>query len=146
MEKFIANEPFVVNSDIEVKIDYPEERDFTQEELKKLADENIDINKIKESSKYITRRNNTMKILTITKKQYNESKYFQTKYGRLTHVSESGKIYKTSKGNLIKFMEAKSIYDGIENALETLKQRLDEDTSDMARVAALKQKVSQFTL
>ena len=47
-----------------------------------------------------------MKKLNITKKQFNESNYFQKKYGTLKYVSESGKIYKTSKGHLLKFNES----------------------------------------
>lgn len=39
-----------------------------------------------------------MKKLNITKKQYDESKYFNNKYGALKFVSESGKLYKTDKG------------------------------------------------
>ena len=39
-----------------------------------------------------------MKKLNITKKQYDESKYFNKKYGALKFVSESGKLYKTDKG------------------------------------------------
>ena len=39
-----------------------------------------------------------MKKLNITKKQYNESKYFNKKYGALKYMSESGKLYKTDKG------------------------------------------------
>ena len=46
-----------------------------------------------------------MKKLNITKKQFSESKYFQTKYGKLEYVSESGKFYKTSKGNVLRFNE-----------------------------------------
>ena len=42
-----------------------------------------------------------MKKLNITKKQYDESKYFNTKYGALKFVSESGKLYKTDKGVVI---------------------------------------------
>ena len=49
-----------------------------------------------------------MKNLNITKKQFNESKYFQTKYGTLEYVCESGKIYKTSKGHLLKFNESQN--------------------------------------
>ena len=48
-----------------------------------------------------------MKKLNITKKQFGESKYFTNKYGTLKYVSESGKIFKTSKGHLLKFKEAK---------------------------------------
>ena len=39
-----------------------------------------------------------MKKLNITKKQYDESKYFNKKYGAIKFVSESGKHYKTDKG------------------------------------------------
>ena len=42
-----------------------------------------------------------MKKLNITKKQYDESKYFNAKYGALKFVSESGKLYKTDKGVVI---------------------------------------------
>ena len=44
------------------------------------------------------REENKMKKLNITKKQYDESKYFNKKYGALKYVSESGKVYKTDKG------------------------------------------------
>ena len=44
-----------------------------------------------------------MKKLNITKKKFSESKYFQTKYGKLKYVSESGKFYKTDKGHVLKF-------------------------------------------
>lgn len=47
-----------------------------------------------------------MKKLNITKKQFGESKYFTQKYGTLKYVSESGKIYKTDKGHLLKFKES----------------------------------------
>lgn len=46
-----------------------------------------------------------MKKLNITKKKFNESRYFQTKYGKLEYVSESGKLYKTTKGKVLKFNE-----------------------------------------
>lgn len=44
-----------------------------------------------------------MKKLNITKKRFCESKYFTTKYGKLAYVSESGNLYKTSKGQVLKF-------------------------------------------
>ena len=72
--------------------------------------------KVKESnakwlllSKFVNRntmRNNTMKKLNITKEQFNRSRYFQKKYGTLEYVSESGKVYKTSKGRVLKFNES----------------------------------------
>ena len=49
-----------------------------------------------------------MKKLNITKKQYDESRYFQRKYGKLEYVSESGNVYKTSKGNVLKFVKESS--------------------------------------
>lgn len=53
-----------------------------------------------------TMRNNTMKKLNITKEQFNRSRYFQKKYGTLEYVNESGEVYKTSKGKLLKFNES----------------------------------------
>ena len=47
-----------------------------------------------------------MKKLNITKEQFNRSNYFQTKYGKLKYVSESGKLFKTNKGKVLKFNEA----------------------------------------
>ena len=43
-----------------------------------------------------------MKKLNISKEHFNESKYFIKKYGELEYVSESGKIYKTTSGNILK--------------------------------------------
>lgn len=47
-----------------------------------------------------------MKKLNITKEQFNKSNYFQRKYGKLEYVSESGKLFKTSKGKVLTFLEA----------------------------------------
>ena len=47
-----------------------------------------------------------MKKLNITKEQFNRSRYFKNKYGKLEYVSESGKLFKTSKGNVLKFNES----------------------------------------
>lgn len=44
-----------------------------------------------------------MKKLNITKETFEKSKYFTRKYGKLAFVSESGKLFKTSKGNILKF-------------------------------------------
>ena len=52
-----------------------------------------------------------MKKLNITKDKFTESKYFTTKYGKLEYVSESGNIYKTSKGKILKFMK-ESVFGG----------------------------------
>ena len=80
-----------------------------------------------------------MKTLNITKKQYDESKYFNKKYGSLKFVSEDGKIYKTDKGNLIQFSE-KSDFDGIENSWGRIKEVV-ESTSATIEEAAERMKV-----
>ena len=54
-----------------------------------------------------------MKKLDITHKQYSESRYLTKKYGKLAYVSESGKMFKTDKGTLIKFLgESKLVKEG----------------------------------
>ena len=50
-----------------------------------------------------------MKKLNITKDKFTESKYFTTKYGKLEYVSESGNVYKTDKGKVLKFKESKNL-------------------------------------
>ena len=51
-----------------------------------------------------------MNKLNITKDKFTESKYFTTKYGKLEYVSESGNVYKTSKGHVLKFVnESESV-------------------------------------
>ena len=57
-----------------------------------------------------------MKKLNITKKQYDESKYFNQKYGAIKFVSESGKLYKTDKGVVI--------------ALESANEDADKDAEE----------------
>lgn len=52
----------------------------------------------------ITVESRKMKKLNITKEQFNRSKYFQRKYGKLKYVSESGKLFKTNKGKVLKFV------------------------------------------
>lgn len=49
-----------------------------------------------------------MKRLNITKEQFEKSRYFKNKYGKLEYVSESGKAFKTSKGNVLMFKESDS--------------------------------------
>ena len=46
-----------------------------------------------------------MKKLNVTRKHFKESEYFQRKYGKLAFVSESGKLFKTSKGKVLMFKE-----------------------------------------
>ena len=50
-----------------------------------------------------------MKKLNITKEQFNRSRYFTNKYGKLEYVSESGKQFKTSKGIVLEFTDG---YEG----------------------------------
>ena len=47
-----------------------------------------------------------MKKLNITKEAFEKSNYFKNKYGRLEYVSESGKLFKTNKGRILKFKES----------------------------------------
>ena len=47
-----------------------------------------------------------MKKLNITKEHFEKSNYFNKKYGKLEYVSESGKLYKTDKGQVLKFKES----------------------------------------
>ena len=47
-----------------------------------------------------------MKKLSITKEAFEKSKYFTSKYRKLEYVSESGKLFKTEKGNILKFKES----------------------------------------
>ena len=57
----------------------------------------------------------TMKKLNITKEQFNRSNYFQKKYGKLEYVSESGKLFKTNKGKVLRFAKESTFNDGIAN-------------------------------
>ena len=54
-----------------------------------------------------------MKKLNITKEQFNKSRYFKNKYGKLAYVSESGRLFKTNKGKVLMFKESwmKDDYD-----------------------------------
>ena len=56
-----------------------------------------------------------MKKLNITKETFEKSKYFTGKYGKLAFVSESGKIFKTNKGKILKFTKESTFNDGIAN-------------------------------
>ena len=52
-----------------------------------------------------------MKKLPITKEAYENSRYFSKKYGKLEYVSESGKLFKTSKDKILKFKESFNMDD-----------------------------------
>ena len=47
-----------------------------------------------------------MKKLNITKERFEKSRYFTNKYGKLEYVSESGKVFKTDKGEMLMFKES----------------------------------------
>ena len=51
-----------------------------------------------------SKANESIKRLNVTKEAFNKSRYFQNKYGKLEYVSESGKVFKTDKGQVIKFV------------------------------------------
>ena len=44
--------------------------------------------------------------LNITRERFEKSRYFNRKYGRLEYVSESGKMFKTSRGKILMFNES----------------------------------------
>ena len=52
-----------------------------------------------------------MKKLNITKEHFEKSRYFTKKYGTLEYVSESGNLYKTNKGKVLKFVKESNDYD-----------------------------------
>ena len=58
-------------------------------------------------------RKTEMNKLNITKEQFNRSRYFKDKYGKLEYVSESGRMFKTDKGKVLMFKESwnKDDYD-----------------------------------
>ena len=77
-----------------------------------------------------------MKKLNITKKQYDESKYFNNKYGKLKYVSESGNVYKTDKGVVIS-LESSNKPDTVKEDIDEVEDIADkEDTINKEEVAA----------
>ena len=71
-----------------------------------------------------------MKKLNITKKQYDESKYFTKKYGAIKFVSESGKHYKTDKG-VVLALEGTEAQDPNAQGAEGEAQKTDESLKDI---------------
>lgn len=69
-----------------------------------------------------------MKKLNITKEQFNRSRYFKNKYGKLEYVSESGDVYKTDKGRILMFKESHTDMSVIEDKLAAA---LDEEIRTM---------------
>ena len=66
-----------------------------------------------------------MKRLSITKEAFEKSKYFKNKYGKLEYVSESGKLFKTSKGKVLMFKESST--DDLYGFYEWLKSNTQHD-------------------
>ena len=52
-----------------------------------------------------------MKKLNITKESFDKSRYLKHKYGNLKFVSESGKLFKTDTGKILKFVRESVEYD-----------------------------------
>lgn len=67
-----------------------------------------------------------MKKLSITKESFEKSKYFTNKYGKLEYVSESGKLFKTEKGKILKFKESSD--DDLYDFYEWLKSNTELDS------------------
>ena len=69
-----------------------------------------------------------MKKLNITKEQFNRSRYFKNKYGKLEYVSESGKLFKTNKGNVLMFKEGKFEAIGyVDKAVKTVSVAVNQN-------------------
>ena len=66
-----------------------------------------------------------MKKLNITKEAFEKSIYFQKKYGKLEYVSESGDVYRTSKGETIQLM-GEGRYKQINFTKDELLDRIQE--------------------
>ena len=66
-----------------------------------------------------------MKKLNITKEQFEKSRYFTKKYGELEYVSESGKVFKTSKGNVLMFVKEAFNIDDYADMSEEDKPKFD---------------------
>ena len=78
-----------------------------------------------------------MKKINITKKQYDESKYFTKKYGALKYVSESGKLYKTDKG-VVLALEGKECQGG-----DCTKDKKNESIDDLKAKLRKSKEVSE---
>lgn len=78
-----------------------------------------------------------MKKLNITKKQYDESKYFTKKYGSIKFVSESGKMYKTDKG-VVLTLEASpaDLLPSPEKAKNDITLESDSENESLADIGA----------
>ena len=66
-----------------------------------------------------------MKKRNITKEAFEKGSYFQRKYGKLEYVSESGDVYRTSKGETIQLM-GEGRYKQINFTKDELPDRIQE--------------------
>ena len=79
----------------------------------------------------------TMKRLHITKEHFEKSKYFTKKYGTLKFVSESGRLFKTDKGHVIKFSESMSNDDAV-NVMSAESKKLVKEGAGAGYTVTLK--------
>lgn len=73
-----------------------------------------------------------MKKFNITKERFEKSRYFQKKYGKLEYVSESGNLYKTDKGKVLKFVKESSV-EIPDDAIEVIADRAIELLESLGR-------------
>ena len=83
-----------------------------------------------------------MKKLNITKEQFEKSRYFKNKYGKLEYVSESGKVFKTDKGKLLKFKESTGIED-IEDELWDKWERMSDEITSALNIEQVAKSVAR---
>jgi hypothetical protein len=69
------------------------------------TDDVLMIKLINQKENLTTEVKSKMKKLNITKEAFEKSNYFTKKYGKLEYVSESGKLFKTEKGKIVKFLK-----------------------------------------
>lgn len=78
-----------------------------------------------------------MKKLKVTKERFENSRYFTRKYGKLAFVSESGKTYKTEKGEIIRFVtEAREYVDDDAIDVESAEEFIIFDDPDIFKKIA----------
>ena len=69
------------------------------------TDDVLMIKVVNQKENLTTEVKSKMKKLNITKEAFEKSNYFKNKYGELEYVSESGKLFKTSRGRILMFKE-----------------------------------------
>ena len=84
-----------------------------------------------------------MKKLNITKEAFEKSRYFQRKYGKLEYVSESGDVYRTSKGETIQLM-GEGRYKQINFTKDELLDRIQEYSIKFEEIRNQLDELSEF--